>query len=243
MSLMVALLFGLVCFLLLLVIGGIEAFVCIIMASPLIIIVAVIGTGIGYAARRIFDKLLKNSNAKLSLVPLFALLLAGTFEHYFVGEYDYVKVSTSIYLPYNPDKVYDYIKSVDTLNTEQPFLMKLGLPVPQKCILEKEQVGAVRTCYFANGVIEEKVIAIKRGEILKMDVTKYTLPLPTWIKFNEAIYLFEKKGNGTLITRITTYKTSLKPRFYFRYCEVKAIEAEHEYVLADLRQRLEKSTR
>ena len=36
-------------------------------------------------------------------------------------------------------EVYDAIKSVDTLNAEKPFLMKLDLPIPQKCILEEEK--------------------------------------------------------------------------------------------------------
>ena len=38
-------------------------------------------------------------------------------------------------------QVYDAIKSVDTLIADKPFLMKLDLPIPQKCILEKEEVG------------------------------------------------------------------------------------------------------
>ncbi len=41
-------------------------------------------------------------------------------------------------------QVYDAIKSVDTLDAEKPWLMKLDLPVPQKCILEKEEVGGLR---------------------------------------------------------------------------------------------------
>jgi hypothetical protein len=88
-------------------------------------------------------------------------------------------------------------------------------------------------------VIEEKVTAIQPGILLKMDVVSSTLPLPKWLKFNQAIYTFERKGNGTLLTRITTYRTELKPRFYWRWVEAKAIEAEHEYVLNDLKCRLE----
>lgn len=238
MNLIFALLFGIFSFLFLLVILQLEFLICIVLLSPLIIIVMFIGTAVGYWLRQRVDNNKKSNNIKLSILPLLALLFASTVEHYFINKYDYVKVSTKIYLPYNTGKVYDYIKSVDNVNTNKPFLLNLGLPIPEKCILEKEEVGAKRTCYFDGGAIEEKITAIKRGEYLKMDVTKYTLPLPKWLKFNEAIYLFEPKDSGTVLTRITTYRTELKPRFYWRFWEVKAIEAEHEYVLNDLKRRL-----
>jgi hypothetical protein len=243
MNFMVAIVFAVVAFLALLIASGLEVFACVIMASPLIVLGTVIGTGIGYFIRQQWDDNdeKKNRNIKLSILPLAVVLFASTVEHYFVDKYNYVKVSTSIYLPYSPAKVYDYIKSVDTLNTTKPFFMQLGLPVPQKCVLKDEKVGAMRTCYFEDGVIEEKVTAIKPGELLKMDVTRVTVPLPAWLTFEEAIYQFEPKDSGTVITRITTYKTELKPRFYWRYFETKAIEAEHEYVLDDLKHRLEKS--
>jgi hypothetical protein len=147
-------------------------------------------------------------------------------------------VESKIYLPFNNEKVFDYIKSVDTLDTKKPFLMQLGLPVPQKCVLEKEAVGARRICFFEEGSIDEVVTEIKQGEILKMNVTNYRLPGRKWLKFQEAIYLFEKKETGTVLTRITTYRTELKPRFYWKFWEVRAIEAEHEYVLKDLERRL-----
>ena len=116
--------------------------------------------------------------------------------------------------------------------------MNLGLSVPQKCVLEKEEVGAKRTCYFENGTIEEKVTDIKRGEYIKMKVTNYDLPGFKWLKFDDAIYLFDQEGDSTKLTRITTYKSQLKPRIYWKFWEKQAIEAEHEYVLNDLKRRL-----
>jgi hypothetical protein len=198
-----------------------------------------IGTTIGYWLRKSIDKKRKNNDIKLSMLPLVVLLFAGTFEHFFVNKYTFAQVSTKMFLPYSTDKVYDYIKSVDTVNTDKPLLLKLGLPVPEKCVLQHEAVGAKRTCYFGDGAIEETVTAIKPGHYLKMDVTNCTLPLPKWLKMTEAIYLFEPKGKGTVVTRITNYRTELKPRFYWGFWEAKAIEAEHEYVLNDLKRRLD----
>jgi hypothetical protein len=230
-------LFGFVTFMYLLLIAQLEGIICIVMASPLIVGLMFLGIWGGYAIRKAFPKKDKEK-FKFSFFPIIAVLLAGVTEHYFSEKYDYGKIETVIYLPYDKETVFDHIKSVDTLDSEKPFLMQIGLSVPQKCILEKEEVGASRICYFKEGTIDEKVTEIKRGEILKMDVTRYGLPGRKWLKFKDAIYLFKEKNNGTELTRITTYRTELKPRFYWAYWEKISIEAEHDYVLHDLERRL-----
>lgn len=73
------------------------------------------------------------------------------------GEVKIVEVKTEKIYAYTPEQVYDAIKSVDTLIAEKPFLMKFDLPIPEKCILEKEEVGGIRTCYFSGGKIIEKI--------------------------------------------------------------------------------------
>jgi len=74
-----------------------------------------------------------------------------------------------------------------------------------------------------------------------MKITKYNMPGRKWLHFQDAVYLFKTVDNATELTRITTYKTELKPRFYWGFWEKKAIKAEHEYVLNDLKRRLNKT--
>lgn len=234
-----AVLLGLVAFFYLVITAQLEGLFCIVTLLPLIMVLIFLGAWLGWGIREgLKNKDSKNNELKLAMCPLLILLFSGTIEHYFSEKYDYNKVDSQMFLPYSKEIVFDYIKLVDTLDSNRPLLFKLGLSVPQKCILENETVGAKRTCYFKEGTIEEKVTEIKRGEILRMDVIKYGLPGRKWLKFQEAIYLFEPKDKGTIITRITSYKTELKPRFYWKFWEEKAIEAEHEYVLEDLRRRL-----
>jgi len=114
----------------------------------------------------------------------------------------------------------------------------MGLPVPEKCLLEAERVGARRICYFDGGRIEEEVTEMNKPFLLKMKVTHYDLPGIKWLTFKDAIYTFHPHDQGTIITRITTYTSSLAPRFYWSLCEQSAIESEHEYVLNDLKRRL-----
>jgi hypothetical protein len=230
---------GLVAFFYLLITAQLEGLFCVITLLPLILILIFVGSLIGWHIRKAYkNNNNRANNLKFSIYPLLLLFFSGAIEHYFIDKYDHGRVESSIYLPFSREKVYDYIKSVDTLDAEKPVLLYLGLSVPQKCVLEEEIVGAKRTCYFKEGTIEEKVTEIKRGEILKMEILNYRLPGRKWLKFQDAIYTFEPKDGGTLLKRVTTYRTELKPRWYWSIWEEKAIEAEHEYVLKDLEKRL-----
>jgi hypothetical protein len=230
---------GLTLFFFLLLTAGFEGLVCVIMLLPIFIPVVLIGILIGYNLRKRSLKADKKNIIKISLYPLIVLLFSGGIEHLFSNKFENAKVESTIYLPYEASTVYDFIKSVDTLAGKRSLLMNLGLSVPQKCVLEKEEIGAKRTCYFENGTIEEKVTDIKRGEYIKMKVTNYDLPGFKWLKFDDAIYLFDQKGDSTKLTRITTYQSQLKPRIYWEFWERQAIEAQHEYVLNDLKRRLD----
>lgn len=180
-----------------------------------------------------------DNQLSLNLYPVMLILATTIIEHYFVQNYDYNKLESKIYLPYQPYKVFDYIKSVETLDTDRLFFLQIGLSVPQKCILTSDTIGSSRICYFKEGTIDERVVEYKRGQVLKMEVTRYGLPGRKWLKFIVATYRFQPYNNGTMLTRITSYRTELKPRFYWAFWEEKAIEAEHEYVLNDLKRRLD----
>jgi len=238
-GLVISVMMGLALFFFLLLTADFEGLVCVIMLMPIFIPVVLIGILIGYNLRKRSSNADKKSIIKISLYPLIVLLFSGGIEHFFSNKYENAKVESTIYLPFDATTVYDFIKSVDTLEGKKSLLMNLGLSVPQKCVLEKEEVGAKRTCYFEDGTIEEKVTGIKRGEFIKMKVTDYNLPGFKWLKFDDAIYLFTQEGDSTKLTRITTYRSQLKPRIYWEFWEKQAIEAQHEYVLNDLKRRLE----
>jgi hypothetical protein len=70
-------------------------------------------------------------------------------------------------------------------------------------------------------------------------VAGYNMAGRTWLHFEDAVYLSRRVGDSTELTRITTWKSELKPRLYWDLWEKMAVEAGHEYVLSDLRRRLD----
>lgn len=245
--------FSFITFCILLLQGELEGMVCILLAMPLILISFAIGLFFkslffGIKGLVIKDKeddsILDDNLLKSSIVPFCILLVVGLVEKQLTkNTNEVVEVRSEIILPYSAMQVYNAIKTVDTLDAEKPFLMQLDLPIPQKCILEAEEVGAIRTCYFkGGGTITEQVTALEKGKLLKMDVLDYQLTGRTWLGFREAIYTFETLADGTCkMARITTYTSELYPRAYWEPLERLGVEQEHEYVFRNLQKDLDRA--
>lgn len=234
----VGLIIGLLLFLCFLLAFGLEGMVCVLMALPILGLCMLAGVLIGYLARR-FGWVKTPPKGPVLLLPFGVFLLGNAVERGFEQAPVVREVRTEIILPYTPNEVYDAIKSVDTLDVAKSFLLNIGLPVPQKCVLETEAIGGTRTCYFEGGKIVEKITALEPGRILKMDVTHYELTGRKWLGFREAIYTFEPlNGNQTKLTRITTYTSELYPRAYWEPLERLGIQQEHDYVFRNLQKDL-----
>jgi hypothetical protein len=234
-----------------LVIPGLSGLICIVMALALVAPFIFLGYVISHLVKRY--KQIKGTNRLSVLVlPLIPFLIAAPTEHFIKKDKEVIiEVKTEQVFHYTPEQVYDAIKSVDTLDAEKPFLMIFDLPVPTKCVLEKEEVGGIRTCYFrggnfsnadfGGGTIVEKITELERGKILKMDVTDYNLIGRKWLGFKQAIYYFDKVGEHSCkLTRVTTYTSVLTPRFYWEPMEKLGIKQEHDYVFNNLTKDLEK---
>lgn len=231
--------------LLALYIPGLSGLLCIVMTLPLIVPLIFFGYVLSHLVKR-YDRMKSTDRVSVLLLPLIPFLIAAPAEHLLKTDQEaIIEVRTEQVFPYTPEQVYDAIKSVDTLDAEKPFLMHFDLPIPVKCVLEKEAVGGLRTCYFkggklsnadfGGGTIVEKITELERGKVLKMDVIDYNLIGRKWLGFKEAIYYFDAvEGKACKLTRITTYTSVLTPRWYWEPLEKLGIRQEHDYVFANL---------
>lgn len=241
-TLWASLLFGLLIALVLLVVLGIEGFVCVLLAIPLIALLMLLGLWLSRRYKKLVEKRMPPNQLNIIIFPLLILIVANFFENLLIAENKTITVSNSIVLPYSAEVVFDAVKSMDKLDAEKPFLLKLGLPSPYKCELEENKIGAKRVCLFENGRIVAEVTEFKRGEILKMEVKEYDLLGMQWFKFKDAEYTFEKDKSTTKLTRTTSYKSTIQPRLYWQLLEVYGIEQEHQFVLQSLKKNLQESS-
>jgi hypothetical protein len=221
----------------LLLIGAGEGIICILMALPVIFGFIALGSLIGYLIR----KADQNYNSpKVIFFPILILIISSIGEKFFGESEIKNSISTSLTLPYDKEAIYKKIIAVDTVDIEQNFLQKLGLPTPRKCILTQEKIGGLRICKFEEGTIIETIKDLKHGELLRMDITKSDITM-NWLKFDEDIYTIKSNNDGTsTITRTTSYFSELKPRFYWKYIENLTIGSEQAFVFRNLKKDLAK---
>lgn len=228
---------------------GLSGLICVVMALPLIIPFIFLGSVILHLVQRYYA--IRSDSLPLLAIPLLVFLVVAPIDR-FLGpmKVEVIEVTSERFYDHPPVAVYDAIKSVDTIVVDKPYLMRFDLPVPTHCVLEKEEVGGVRTCYFnggnfsrgdfGGGRIVERITELERGRIIRMDITDYDLIGRKWLGFNEATYYFNGTANGgCVLTRTTSYTSNLQPRWYWKPLEQLGIEQEHDYVLRNLEKDLQ----
>lgn len=227
----------------LLVVGKLEGMLCAVLAFPPLALGVGIGASLGYLFRRHFVEHGRHQITSVTIVFALApaLILAG--HHAEMPALNAVRrevVSNSVFLHVPLEEVWANIQSIDSINSTKPLLMHFGLPVPLRCTLERKGVGAKRICYFENGFIQETITEWSPPYSMQLTIDRTNLPGRHWLGFETAAYELHQEGSGTRLTRTTTITSHLYPVWYWRYFERLGVSSEHDYLLRDLADRLDR---
>ena len=221
---------------------GIEGVICALLGTPLVTVLAYGGALLGRVIRR---KLSSGQGGTGSAAAfLIGLLLVGC-SGMLEGSYRSVpsthNVKTVRTFPVDPQDAWDSLLAFPEITAEKPWLLQIGLPVPQYCTIQGSGVGATRRCHFDQGVIEERISVWQPPYRLVMEITNVTLPGKEWLKFIDASYeLSETKVGHTSVHRTTRIASVLRPRLYWQPLEELATQAEHEYLFNAIAAKLTK---
>ncbi len=144
-----------------------------------------------------------------------------------------------MHLRATPEQVWANIQSLDSLAGTKPLLMYLGLPIPQRCVLQGTAVGSKRTCYFDQGSIEETILEWNPPRRMRLSIDRTNMPGRHWLDFDGAEYDLQPDADGTVITRVTTIRSNLSPTWYWGRFERWGVQSEHQYLFSDLSARFE----
>lgn len=226
-------------FLSLLLLLGFEGLICVVMALIYIIPMFLIGVLIHKLVKHLTNKNSNNLQINLILLVLWtftAMIDKKTLD----SNLEVREVKSEMILNYDRFEINKVVNHMDTVIAPKSLLMHLNLPIPNKCVLHGDSVGAKRTCYFSGGYIDERVTSIIPGKELKLDITNYHLTGRKWLGFKEAIYYFDSiSPTKTKLTRISTYTSELGPRWYWEPIERWGIEDEHNFVLFNIKRQLD----
>jgi hypothetical protein len=223
-----------------LLIVGLEGFVCVIMSSPLIAAGLAIGGLLGWLFRTLVIDKSSGSGyltvLMLLVLPLF-LMGANSAERQSRRTLRAQTVTDVQTLNASPESVWNELTSMDHIEANRPFLMKIGLPVPVSCKTEGEGVGGKRTCYFESGYIEEKITEWNPPASMKFEITASDVPGRPWLTFKNAGYEIKQEQGRTTVTRSTTIVSRLSPAWYWQRLEALGVHTEHRYLFEALAKR------
>jgi hypothetical protein len=237
-----SLIIGLILCSAILLITRMEGWVCVLMSAPLIAFGLTMGGLIGTLVRRHFiDKSSRPRVINLLVVLILPLFLMGANRLEAPSRRTTrAETFTSVLVcDAPPERVWNSIKTMDRVNAHKGFLMRIGLPVPISCKVDKEAVGGTRTCYFESGYIEERITEWDPPCSMKLEITAWDVPGRPWLDFKDASYEIHEENGHTIMTRTTTIVSRLLPAWYWRRFEKIGVETEHEYLFEAVRNRVQ----
>jgi len=212
------------------------------MALPLFLTGMVIGAVIGYYVRGRFLDMSRNTQRNTTLMMLagpLLLLSANQIEKPLRSAQRVETFESSIEVMATPDQTWKQLVRMSSMHGVKPFLLRIGLPIPDHCTLDRDAVGARRVCHFDQGIIGQEVTEWQEPKRMAVKTTKSTLPGRHWLTFMDSEYELRKTSIGTLVVRRTSIASKLYPRWYWRPFEAWGVESEHEFVQTSLKQAVE----
>ena len=138
---------------LLFLILGLEGIFCLVMAAPLIAVMATIGGTIGGLLRRQWEH--PNQGALLLFLEIVPLLLA--WEHPVVDPTQPIAVTTDIIVRATPEAVWKQTVDFAPITTPPSGLLRFGVAYSTHAVLRKDGDQLIRECHCTTGPFIEPI--------------------------------------------------------------------------------------
>ena len=203
---------------------AVEGAICLLMALPLAIAIAVMGAALG---RRI--ALHDRGPAADALLALVVLPLSSAMEANRPPT-ALREVRSSVEIEAPPDVVWRNVISFPPLPEPSDVVFRVGIAYPKSGQITGQGVGAVRRCVFSTGAFVEPITRWEPGRRLSFDVDSQPRPLHEWSPFADVTpphldgYFRSRRGEFRLTplpggrTRLegsTWYEMRLYPEAYW----------------------------
>ena len=231
---------------------AIEGVVCLIMAAPLAIPLALMGGSVGYAIqRRRVDPSPVLAAMMLALPGLMGL------EHAAAPQPRMLQVTSSIVVNAPPQQVWRNVVSFSELPPPDEWIFQTGLAYPMRAEIQGTGVGAERHCVFSTGAFVEPITVWDEPQRLAFGVRDEPPPMvelsPYRIRPAHLDHYFSAKagefrltplpGGRTLLEGTTWYENRFWPESYWRQWSDLIVHRIHMRVLRHVKRLAEESAR
>ena len=228
---------------------ALEGILCLVMASPLLLIPTAVGGVVGHLLRR-------RSAGKKSRISIGVVLMALSpvimgAESAARGGPPLRRVETVVVVEAPIERVWECVVEFPDIDTPPPWYFLRGIAYPLSARIEGRGIGAVRYCDFSTGAFVEPIVEWDPPQLLRFDVVESPAPLEEWNPWAEWIgwdvhpphldhslqskrgeFRLEDLGDGrTRLTGTTWYTLDLAPEPYWGWWSDAIIHRIHNRVL------------
>lgn len=234
-----------------LLIFAIEGMICIIMASPILMLLVWFGAYIGFTMNR-REPMLNNATT----IVILAMYSLSFLSFDYINEPDsLIPIKTEILVKAPIEKVWKNVVTFDTIAEPNEFIFKTGIAYPKNATIKGKGVGAIRYCNFTTGSFVEPITTWNEPNLLQFSVQSQPMPMNEWNPFwtihppHLDGYFESQKGefrlkkiadNKTLLQGTTWYKVDIYPEFYWKIWSDFIIHKIHNRVLNHIKIESEK---
>ena len=227
---------------------AVEGFICLGMALPLALVLALFGSFIGW----VLQKRPSFAPSTLNVVSVGFLLIPGLIllEHSFGGPPPLYQVKTSVVIKSSPENVWTNVVSFSQLPPPTEAMFSTGIAYPIRAEIRGRGVGAVRHCIFSTGPFVEPITTWDEPRLLAFDVTEQPRAMEELSLYNELNpphldnYFLSRKGQfelkalpdgTTLLEGTTWYENRFWPTPYWHLWSDYIIHRIHTRVLSRIK--------
>lgn len=204
---------------------ALEGLGCMVMAAPLVLPIALLGTGIGFACGRV---------PKLHGAALPALLLAPGligWEQLHPPSADEVAVVSTVHVKAAPEVVWRHVIAFPPIDSPPEVIFSI-VALPIEARLDGVGEGALRRCVFTIGEFEEPIEVWDPGRELTFGVASQPAAVARYVDTSRGQFRLRANPDGTTTLVGTTWvRTKLHPAPYWGAWTRTLVHAIHMRVL------------
>ena len=230
---------------------AIEGVICIAMAAPLAVPLALVGAMLGHAVQPARQR---HSSGQMLRAGVLAVPLMLGGERLVDAPSPLLEVKSSLDVAAPPDRVWTHVVRFGELPPPTEWLFRLGIAYPQRAEMFGEGPGALRHCVFSTGPFVEPVEVWDAPRLLRFGVTKNPPPMQEWTPYHDVHpphldgFLASERGQfqliplpdgGTRLEGTTWYRHNRWPVSYWQTWSDYIIHCLHLRVLQHIKTRAE----
>ncbi|GAA5126017.1 hypothetical protein GCM10023212_28820 [Luteolibacter yonseiensis] len=236
---------------LLIIIVAMDGLICLLMALPLAILLALPGTALGRLAGR---AALGRASSMLPLVLIFLFPCLVAFEDSRSPRAPLRSVTTSVEVGGSLPEVWKTVTAFPRIDAPPEGIFRMGIAYPIEATIEGTGVGAIRRCTFCTGDFVEPVTVWDENRLLAFDVISFPAPMTEFsiyrhidpphlhghLASEKGQFRLERRGNKVLLEGTTWYRHEMWPQWYWIPMTDHIIHKIHLRVLDHIKETVEK---